>query len=358
MPTFFVPGPTFVSAEILSELTRPLISHRSREYYDLHKEVVENLKTLFNWKNYHVFLVTSSATGIMEGVIRNCVKKTVVHTICGAFSEKWSEISEMNNKKVIKIKTPWGKSIKTPLVRRALNKTQAEAITFTHCETSTGVLNNLQNLCETVKKISPKTLIFVDSVSAFGGTPLDAEKLGIDVLFFGVQKTFALPPGLAVAVVSNRALKKSHLVKNKGYYFNFEVLEKHGLKNNTPATPAIPLIYGLKKQLERIEKEGINKRFLRHEKMLKTVKIWAKKNRFKFFAEKGFESPTVSCLITPKNIKVSELIENLKEHGFTVPGGYGKLKESTFRIGHMGEHNPKDLKKLLNAITKIVNNKI
>jgi aspartate aminotransferase-like enzyme len=187
---------------------------------------------------------------------------------------------------------------------------------------------------------------------------LDAEKCGIDVLFFGVQKTFALPPGLAIAVVSEKALEKSKTIKNKGYYFNFEVLAEYEEKNNTPATPAIPLIYGLKKQLERIDEETLKKRFERHQNMLDLIKTWSKKTGFEFFAEKDYESPTVSCLIPPKNIKVSDVVENLKTRGFTVPSGYGKLKESCFRIGHMGEHKEEDVKNLLNAITRITNNNL
>ncbi|MFA6992539.1 MAG: aminotransferase class V-fold PLP-dependent enzyme, partial [Candidatus Gracilibacteria bacterium] len=168
MPTFFVPGPTYVSPEILAELTRPAISHRSRGYAELHKKVVEKLKKLFGWENYHVFLVTSSATGIMEGAARNCVKEEIVHTICGAFSEKWEEISKMSDKKTIKIEVPWGKAIKPAMIESVLSKhvkagNPVEAITFTHCETSTGVLNPVQDLCATVKKLSPETLILVDA---------------------------------------------------------------------------------------------------------------------------------------------------------------------------------------------------
>jgi len=362
MPTFFVPGPTFVSSEVLAELTRPAISHRSRAYGELHGEVVDRLKNLFGWKNYHVFLVTSSATGVMEGVIRNCVEKTVIHTTCGAFSEKWGEISEMNGKKIIKIEKQWGQAIKPEDIEPVLKKTieeknPAEAITFTHCETSTGVLNPIEKLCKSVKKISPETLIFVDSVSAFGGAPADVEKLGIDVLFFGVQKTFALPPGLTIAVVSERALEKSKKIQNKGYYFNFEVLAEYNAKNNTPSTPAIPLIYGLKKQLERMKTESIKNRFERHNQMLDAVKAWSQNNGFKLFAEKGYESPTVTCLIPPEDISVQKLVEKLKEEGFTVPAGYGKLKEQAFRIGHMGENNQKDVENLLVAITNLIKNK-
>lgn len=350
--TFFVPGPTGVSDEILNELTRPLISHRSKEYAELHQEVITRLKTLFNWENYHVFLSTSSASGLMEGVVRNCVNENIAHTICGAFSDKWSNISELNGKKVCKLEIPWGQAIKPAQVKDFLETNKPEAITITYCETSTGVLNPLREICEVIKDVSPETLILVDAVSAFGGAQLEMESWGIDVMLFGVQKTFALPPGLAIAVVSKRAFEKSLTVKNKGYYFNFEVFAKYNEKNNTPDTPAIPLIRALRKQLERIETEGLNKRYDRHKQMMEMVNTWRQKHDIQFFSEEGYQSPTVSTLKVPPNITIETFTQKLKEKGYTVPGGYGQLKDSTFRIGHMGEHTTENIEKLLEAMTE------
>jgi aspartate aminotransferase-like enzyme len=359
--TFFVPGPTGISEEINQELIRPVISHRSQEYKNIQKETVLLLKTLFGWENYNVYLFTSSATGVMEGTIRNCVNEHVIHTTCGAFSEKWAEISEMNDKKTHVLDVPWGYAIKPLQLKKYLlenkNKFPLEAITFTHCETSTGVLNPIEDLCKVVKEVSPKTLIFVDAVSAFGGAPLDLEKCGIDIMFFGVQKTFALPPGLSVGVISKRAYEKSLTVKNRGYYFNFEVFEEYAQKDSTPATPAIQIIYALKKQLERISREGVLNRYNRHAQMQTLIEKFCKKQNIEFFSENGFRSPTVSTIKKPENFDIQEIVSQLKEKGYTVPGGYGPLKDLTFRIGHMGEHNEKTIKNLLDDLTQILTSK-
>ena len=354
MNTYFIPGPTSVQRDVQLEVLRPAISHRSKEYADLHKDAIDKLKDLFNWHDHHVFLSTSSATGLMEGVIRNCVNKTVLHTICGAFSKRWAQISELNNKTVKKLEVEWGKAIKPKAVKKALIKHKPEAITITYCETSTGVLNPLKKLCKTIRETLPETLILVDATSAFGGAPLKMKEWDIDVMLFSVQKAFALPPGLAIAVVSKRAFEKSKQVKNKGYYFNFEQFAKYNAKNNTPATPAIPVIYALRKQLERMKKEGIKTRYARHKKMLDLVDQWRTTNNFNFFSEKGYQSPTVSTLEIPKNTNVQEFIENLKQRQFTVPAGYGPLKQSTFRIGHMGEHTPENIQNLLNIMTEVL----
>lgn len=354
MPTFFIPGPTAVAPEILTAMAQPMIGHRGEAYARLHGDVIQRLKTLFGWQDHHVFLVTASASGMMEGAVRNVVHKKLMHTVCGAFSKKWSEISQANGKKVIEVEVPWGKAIKPETITPLLKTQKPEAIAFTFCETSTGVLNPIPELCKTVKKLSPDTLILVDAVSAFGGAPLDVKACGIDVFLFGVQKCFALPPGLTLAVVSPRALKKSLQIKNKGYYFNFEEFAQFNLRNNTPATPAISLIYALQVQLQRIAAEGLQKRLDRHQIMANQVAEWAQKNHFTFFSEEGFRSPTVSVLNIRPDLTVEILTKGMKEKGFTISAGYGPLKKDTFRIGHMGEHTPKSVATLLSALTDLI----
>lgn len=354
MGKFFIPGPSWVCDEILREQSRPMIGHRSKAYAELQHEVVSSFKNLFNWHNYHVFLVTSSATGVMEGVIRNCVHKNVLHTECGAFSERWSEVSEMNDKEVTRLIVPWGQVVKPETVKEFLRKQSMEAICFTHCETSTGVLNPLKELCEAVRSDAPETLIFVDGVSAFGGVPIEVEEWGIDVLLFGTQKCLALPPGLAIGVVSQRAFEKSLGVKNRGAYFNFETFAEYDLKNNTPATPPVSLIYALRLQLERIKQEGVQERFKRHKDMFDLVNLWVKDHGFSFFSERGYQSPTVSAICKKDGIEIAQFVSDVKQQGFVISDGYGKLKGETFRIGHMGDLTVSDLKQLLKTMSMVL----
>ena len=353
MKTFFIPGPVEVSEEVLAEMSKPMIGHRGKEYAELHEEVVSRMKKLFDWNDYYVFLITSSATGAMEGATRNCVDKKIMHTVCGAFSELWTKVSQENGKETIVVETEWGKAIRPEMLIEPLKKHKPEAIALTYCETSTGVLNPLKDLCETIKENSPDTLILVDAVSAFGGAPLDMN-WGIDVMFFGVQKSFALPPGLAVAVVSKRALERSMSVKNKGYYFNFEIFAKYSEKNNTPSTPAISLIRGLRKQLQRIEEEGLKNRLERHASMQAIMEEWMGENGLEFFSEERYRSPTVSALRKPNKVGITDMVSAMKVKGFTISGGYGKLKEETFRIGHMGEHNAESLINMLKNLEAII----
>lgn len=353
MPTDFTPGPSPMAEDIMMEMTRPTIGHRSKEYATLHEEVLSRFKRLFDWEGYHVYLVTASATGLMEGAIRNCVHNTVMHTTCGAFSERWAEVSQLNGKKVLQVEAPWGQAVKPEMVGAAIKKDLPEAVTFTSCETSTGILNPVKELCESVRQAAPETLIMVDSVSSMGGVPLEMKKWGIDVLFFGLQKCFSLPAGLSIVAISPRAYEKSLLVENRGYYFNFEEFEQYNIKNNTPATPPLPTIYALRRILEIMEKEGLESRYRKHNDMLKLMQKWCAENSFEFFSEKGYQSPTVSAIKIRPDLEVASLVKAMKEKGFILPEGYGKLKSETFRIGHMGNHTVKTLDNLLKAINEV-----
>ena len=163
----------------------------------------------------------------------------------------------------------------------------------------------------------------------------------------------ALPPGFAVCSVSKKALDKAETVQNKGHYFNFLDLLKSYNKNQTPYTPSIPHMYALDQQLTDILEEGLENRFARHKKMADTVRDWTKEN-FALYAEPGYESDTLTTATNTKNISVAELNQKLAERGYTISNGYGKIKEQTFRIAHMGDMQVEDIKALLDTIDDIL----
>jgi aspartate aminotransferase-like enzyme len=193
----------------------------------------------------------------------------------------------------------------------------------------------------------PDVLVFVDAVSAMVGLPLHFDDLGWDVTFASVQKAFAIPPGLAVAAVSNRALEKSKAVPNRGYYFDFQGFAKSAEKNQTPTTPAIPHIMALNYQCEKLIKEGMENVWKRHKEMGEFVRGWSKE-KFGLFCEEKYVSNTLTTVKNTRGINVAETIKALQDKHNTIFGnGYGKLKEETFRIAHMGDITLDDLKELL-----------
>jgi len=350
-PRLFIPGPVKVNKDVLEQLSHPTLGHRGKEYSQLHGETVDMLKKIFFTKQ-NVFLSTSSASGIWEAAIRNCVgqDETVLATCCGAFSDKWANVAQSCGRKVEELKVDWGRPVTAEMLDKKLAGGNYAAVTLVYNETSTGLTNPVYDIAEMMKEKYPDVLVFVDAVSAMVGLPLHFDRLGWDVAFASVQKAFAIPPGLAVAVVSNRAMEKSRKVQNKGYYFNFELWEKSAQKNQTLVTPAIPHIMALNYQCRKLVQEGMEQVWLRHKQMGDYVRSWAKDN-FDLFCERKYASNTLTAVRNTRGINVAETINAIQQKHNTIFGnGYGKLKEQTFRIAHMGDITLDDLTELLGWI--------
>jgi predicted phosphoserine aminotransferase len=350
----FIPGPTEVRDEVLKAQTNKMIGHREETFSELYRSVINKLKNFFNTSK-EIMVFTSSATGVMEGSIRNLVNRRVLGTVCGAFSKRWVEIAKACAKEVEVIEVEWGRAIKPDMIREKLKKNYHEAVLITHNETSTGVKNPLKEISEVVKEVSPETLVIVDAVSSLSGISIDIDNWNIDCVFASTQKCFALPPGLTVCIVSDRAIEKSKNVEGKGYYFDFVAMKKYyDNRNQTPATPAISLLYAMDFQLDRMLEEGAENRFRRHTEMAERVRKWVFDNGFELFPEKGYESDTVTVIKNNREVDVPLLIEKLKKRGFTIANGYGKLKNITFRIGHMGDLTVSEIEELLTNIKEVL----
>jgi predicted phosphoserine aminotransferase len=354
----FIPGPVEVRREILDAQAGWMIGHRGKAFETLYARIQANLKQVF-FTESRVFISASSGTGLWEGAARNCVSDDtnggVLATVCGDFSERWADVFERNGKATTWLTVPRGQAITPELLRGAI-ETRAvaglrpfEAIAIVHNETSTGVTNPLPALVDVIKALSPDSLILVDAVSSLGGMKIEFDKLGLDVLLTSSQKAFGLPPGLSFAAVSDRALAKAASIKNRGYYFDFVELEKFGLKNNTPSTPAISLLFALDKQLQDMMREGLEARFARHHALAEMTRAWASEV-FGLFAPKAFASDTVTTVSNTRNIDVGALNAYLATLGMNISDGYGELKGKTFRIAHMADMTENDLRALFDAI--------
>jgi aspartate aminotransferase-like enzyme len=347
-PRLFIPGPVKVNDDVLKELARPTLGHRLPEYAQLHSETVEMLKKIF-FTDQHVFLSTSSASGIWEAAIRNCVgfDETVLCTMCGAFSDKWASVAKSCGRKVEELKVEWGRAVTADMIDKKLADGRYAVVTLVYNETSTGLTNPLYEVSEMMKEKYPDVLVFVDSVSAMVALPIHFDRLGWDVTFASVQKAFALPPGFTVTLVSNRALEKSKNVPGRGYYFDFQSFAKSAEKNQTPTTPSIPHVMGLNYQCHKLVKEGMENVWKRHQEMADFVRSWAKE-KFALFCEEKYTSNTLTAVKNTRGIDVAAVIKAVQQKHNTVFGnGYGKLKQETFRIAHMGDITLDDLKELL-----------
>jgi predicted phosphoserine aminotransferase len=326
-----------------------MLPHRSKEFEAIYRRASEKSQGLFYTK-YRVFLTASSGTGLQEAAIRNFVNKRVLSIVNGAFADRWYEVAVSNGKDAEKLAFDWDAPASPDRVADTVRNGGFEALTVVHNETSTGLQNPVKEIAEAVRAVEPDTLIFVDAVSSLGGAKVEMDAWGIDMLFTSSQKCLALPPGLALGAVSDRAMEKAKSVENRGWYFDLLRMEKHRLKDSSPATPVMPLIYALDFQLDRIFAEGLDARFARHSAMAKRVQEWADAHDLSMYAPEGYRSQTVTTIKNERGINVSELNIFLKQREMRIAGGYGPIKESTFRIAHMGEIQMEDIEKLLAAM--------
>lgn len=349
MTHMFVPGPVDVAPEILAAQTKPMLPHRSKDFEAIFRGSEEKAKQLF-YTQFRVFQAASSGSGMQEAGIRNFVQTDVLSCVNGAFAQRWYDVAVANGKNADKLEVEFGEAITPDLLRAALQKKHYEAVTIVHNETSTGVENPLAELCKVIQEVSPDTLILVDAVSSLGGVKIEMDKLGLDFLLTSSQKCLALPPGLALAAASDRALAKAESVSNRGWYFDLLLMEKHRIKDSTPMTPAMALIFALDKQLDRILEEGLENRFARHAAMSRKVQEWAIAHGMEPLAKPEYRSKTVVTIKNSLNWDISALNKFLQTRGMRIANGYGKIKDLTYRIATMGETTMENIDQLLTAM--------
>src|SRR5581483_6749670 len=350
--TFFVPGPTEVRPEILAQMTRPMMGHRGRAFEAMFARIQAGLGDVL-LTSRPVYIGATSATGFMEMAIRNAPEGTILSLVNGAFSERFAEVAESCNRRVERVVVPWGSTHDLGAVEDALKKHSPVAVTVAHSETSTGVLTDVRAVTELAHRYHAMAL--VDSVSGAGGAELMVDGWQLDFLLTGSQKALALPAGLAFAVASAEYVERAAKVRDRGFYFDVVQYDKYAQKNQTPSTPATSLLYALEAQMGDIGREGIERRWERHEQLRDTTLNWihgVKDHRgieLDVIAPEGSRSPTVTAVALPDGVKAPDWSEAIKARGFTVGGGYGKLKDRTIRIGHMGDHTIEGLKRCLHA---------
>jgi aspartate aminotransferase-like enzyme len=349
----FIPGPTEVAPEVLSKMATPMIGHRTKDASKLQREITEKMRKVMFTEN-PILLSTSSGSGLMEGSIRSLTaKKAIVFTV-GAFGNRWYKMAGANGIPADKWEAEWGKPVTPEIVDQYLSTGNYDVMTVTHNETSTGVMNPVEEIAE-VRKKYPDVLWLVDTVSSLAGAKVEVDKLGIDVCIASTQKALALPPGLALCSISEKALEHGKQVKQRGWYLDLLEIYKYiqTKDHQYSATPSLAHMFALNFQLDRILAEGLENRFARHREMAEFTRGWAKKH-FALFPDEQYASLTLTTVANTRNISVKDLNGELGKMGMQISNGYGDLKEKTFRIAHMGELTMTDIKEVTGAIEKIL----
>jgi aspartate aminotransferase-like enzyme len=348
-----IPGPTEVSQTILQEQAHPLIGHRSKEFSELYAGITAKLAQYFQLpSDCKPTVTTSSGTLWFDIVGRSIVKQKALVCINGAFSERFAKTIQACGKQADFIEVEWGKAVKPDMVAEKLESGEYDTLAVCHNESSTGVRNPIQEIGKLVRRDYPEVIYAIDSVSSMAGDKTLPAEIGCDIIFASTQKCFALPPGLALGLVSDRALERASTIPNRGTYTDLVEIFEFEKKHQTPFTPCIPLLYALDKRMDLLLEETYDKVYERHKAMAEYTQQWAKKH-FAMFPEPGYESITVSCIQNTQGKSVKDLNAKLEEKGYVISNGYGKLKEKTFRIGHMGEWSLPEIKTVLALIDEI-----
>jgi predicted phosphoserine aminotransferase len=335
-----------------------MIGHRGGAIKDLIAGIQVGLKQVFLTEQ-PVILSTSSATGLMEAAVRNGVAGgRVLSLVNGAFSSRFAEIAMACGHETEVCSVDWGQFHEPGDLEERLAAGGYDAVTVTHSETSTGVLQDLEAIAAVMRR-HEGVMLLVDSVTGVAGAEVRTDDWGLDFVLTGSQKALALPPGLSFAVASSAMVDRSSQATHKGYYFDLLPLLKALEGFQTPSTPAISLLYALEVQLERILEEGVEQRWARHAAMQSATFDWVDVTRADgvdvgVFAPAGHRSPTVTCITLPEGVLGPDVVGAMRERGWVIGGGYSRLKETTIRIGHMGDHRLDDLTQLLEALGEVL----
>ena len=348
-----VPGPTPCPPQALQAMGRQMINHRGAEFGEILRSTTEKLKQVFQTKG-DVFLLTASGTGGMEAAIVNTLSPgdRVLSISNGFFAERFGDIAEQYGAEVTRLNFEWGKAVAPDAIDKALRADgNIKAVLATHNETSTGMTNNLNEISAVVKKFDK--LLLVDAISGLGCINLPTDDWHCDVVVTASQKGWMVPPGLAMVSVSEKAWQAHAQAKMPRYYWDFSKAKDYLQKGQTPWTPAVSIFYALNTTLDLMLSEGLDNIFARHARIAQLARNEAQSWGLSLFPEANYASNTVTAINASDSINVPKLIQLLRdEHEVVIAGGQGRLSGKIFRIGHLGMVNEKDMKIVLQALTK------
>ncbi|MCG2716989.1 MAG: aminotransferase class V-fold PLP-dependent enzyme, partial [Candidatus Marinimicrobia bacterium] len=248
----FIPGPVDVRPEILEAMSAPMIGHRTKDASALGERICKNLQKVFYTDN-PILLSTTSGTGLMEGSIRSLTTKRAIVFSIGAFGNRWAKLAKSNNVPVDKVEAEWGQPTLPEIVDEYLSTGKYDVFTITHNETSTGVMNPVEEIAE-IRKKYPDVLWLMDAVSSMAGVRIEVDKLGVDVCITSTQKALGLPPGLSVCSISQKAIDQGRKVEFRGTYLDlidiYDYMQKKAYQY--PSTPSLSHMFALDKQLDYI----------------------------------------------------------------------------------------------------------
>jgi aspartate aminotransferase-like enzyme len=352
-----IPGPTPVADHIQAVIASQPMAHRSPDFSKILKQVVADLKWLGNTDN-DCFVFTASGTGAMEAAIANTINRgdKVLCLTGGVFGERWAKIAQAYGADIEKLSFAPGTALPIDKLKEKLandHNKSIKAVTITHNETSTGVINDLQSICALVREHG--ALSIVDAVTSFGASPVEIDKWNIDLLITGSQKALMLPPGLSFIFVSKKAWQAYDQCQNPRFYYDLAKYRKSLEADTTPFTPAVNLIMGLQASLNDLKAAGKEAVYARHLHLKELLRQGVKDLGLKLFASETDASPTVTSILPPDGFTVDQIRKALNsQYSIRTADGQEELKGKIFRISHMGYVSAKDMLTVLAALRAVL----
>jgi aspartate aminotransferase-like enzyme len=351
-----IPGPTPVPERVLQAMAKHPIGHRGGEFSQIVAEVTEGLKWLHQTTS-DVLILAASGTGAMEAGIINFLSPGDRVLACenGKFGDRWIKVCKAYGLEVDEVRAEWGTTLDPEIIRTKLEadtEKQIKAVIFTHSETSTGVLNDLETINRHVKAHG-EALIIVDAVTSLGAINLPIDDWGLDVVASGSQKGYMIPPGLAFVSVSPKAWKAYETAKLPKFYFDLGAYRKNAAKNLTPFTPPVNLFLALQTALTMMKQEGLEAIFARHDRLSAATRTGVQALGLPLFPPEGYASTATTAVTAPAGATFStDDIRKVLQKRFdiSVAGGQDHLKGKILRIGHLGFVNDRDILAVLAAL--------
>ena len=350
-----VPGPTPCPPEVLAAMGWPMVNHRGPEFKKMLYEVTDKLKLVYQTKN-DLYILTGSGTGGLEAAVVNMLSPgdKVLSVSIGVFGDRWANIAKTFGVDVIPLNFDWGKAADADAIGDAIKANpDIKAVMVTHNETSTGVTNDLEAISKVVKDANK--LLLVDAISSLSSIDLPVDKWQCDVVITGSQKGWMVPPGLAMASVSQEAWQAFEAARMPRFYWDFGKAKNYYEKGENPWTPAVSVVFALSVSLDMILKEGLQGVFQRHARIGQMTRDGIKALGLAMFADEKYASNTVSSVAIPDGVdgkKLRQLMQS--EHGIVLAGGQQRLDGKIFRIGHLGMVSEKEIEDLLKALKDIL----
>jgi aspartate aminotransferase-like enzyme len=344
-----IPGPTPLPDSVREAGSRQMVNHRGPEFKELLVRVTTSMKKGFQTEA-DVLILTSSGTGALEATVVNTLSPgdNVLSVNIGVFGDRFAKIARAYGAEVTTLSVEHGKAA-TPeevggyLRSMAQDGKSAKAVLVTFNETSTGVTNPLQEIAAEIHRSAPDALILVDAVSGLGAIPLEMDAWGLDVVTTGSQKSWMVPPGLAMLALSERAWAAVAQSKMPRFYFDLTLHRDALAKGETPWTPAISVAFALDEGLRLIEAEGYPHIFARHAACGAAARAGLQAMGIRLLADPAVASNTVTSAWLPEGVEWSALTKACRARGLVLAGGQGPLTGKIFRVGHLGSVSTDDI---------------